>query len=172
MKTKFHIAVLLLAILIGTKTYSQNLYKTLYDVNSAMNTADKANSTLGNIKSLFKKKSKNVNQDSSTRSVTETPKPVADTVKQSISPALTEHVTTITVTGIDYTKLKQFQEIIDAYAIVKNSEKKYDASSSVIEVTHTGTTDDLLDLIMESGKNIITPANLQSSNDGKINIKL
>lgn len=172
MKTTSHIAILFIAILLGTKTYSQNLYKTLYDVNSALNTADKANSTIGNITGLFKKKTKNVNKDSTKKSEAEAPKPVADTAKQIISPALAERITIITVTGIDYSKLKQFQDIIEAYPIVKNAEKKFDTASSVIQVTHTGTTDDLLDLIMESGKNILTPANLQNSGDGKINIKL
>ncbi len=81
-------------------------------------------------------------------------------------------VTTVTVTGIDYAKLKQFNEAIQACGTVTETKMKFNSTASTIEVMHKESTDNLLKLMQQTGKDIFGDKNIEGIEDGKIALKL
>ncbi len=81
-------------------------------------------------------------------------------------------VTTVTITGIDYATLKKFNESIQACGTVTETKMKFNSTASTIEVMHKESTDNLLKLMGETGKDIFTDKNIEGIEDGKIALKL
>jgi hypothetical protein len=81
-------------------------------------------------------------------------------------------VTTVTITGIDYATLKKFNESIQACGTVSETKMKFNSTASTIEVTHKESTDNLLKLMGETGKDIFSDKNIEGIEDGKIALKL
>jgi hypothetical protein len=81
-------------------------------------------------------------------------------------------VTTVTITGIDYATLKKFNESIQACGTVSETKMKFNSTASTIEVTHRESTDNLLKLMGETGKDIFSDKNIEGIEDGKIALKL
>ena len=81
-------------------------------------------------------------------------------------------VTTVTVTGIDYATLKKFNESIQACGTVTETKMKFNSTASTIEVMHKESTDNLLKLMGETGKDIFSEKNIEGIEDGKIALKL
>jgi hypothetical protein len=81
-------------------------------------------------------------------------------------------VTTVTITGIDYATLKKFNESIQACGTVSETKMKFNSTASTIEVMHKESTDNLLKLMGETGKDIFSDKNIEGIEDGKIALKL
>ena len=81
-------------------------------------------------------------------------------------------MTTVTVTGIDYATLKKFNEAIQACGTVTETKMKFNSTASTIEVTHKESTDNLLKLMGETGKDIFSEKNIEGIEEGKIALKL
>lgn len=81
-------------------------------------------------------------------------------------------VTTVTITGIDYATLKKFNESIQACGTVTETKMKFNSTASTIEVMHKESTDNLLKLMGETGKDIFSDKNIEGIEDGKIALKL
>lgn len=80
--------------------------------------------------------------------------------------------TIVSIKGIEYTKLRNLEENIKACAGVQATAKKFNSASSTIEVMHTGSTDALLTLMLQTSEDIFTAANIETSEEGKIMLKL
>jgi len=80
--------------------------------------------------------------------------------------------TVITITGMDYDKLSALEQNIKACAIVKLTLKKFNTTQSTIEVTHTGTTDELLGLMLQTCKSNFKQSNITTTEDGIIALQL
>ncbi|MGY3213926.1 hypothetical protein [Mucilaginibacter sp. HD30] len=81
-------------------------------------------------------------------------------------------VTTVSITGIDYATLKKFNESIQACGTVTETKMKFNSTASTIEVTHKESTDNLLKLMGETGKDIFSEKNIEGIEEGKIALKL
>jgi hypothetical protein len=80
--------------------------------------------------------------------------------------------TIITIIGIDYEKLTALEQNIKACSTVKSTVKKFNTSQSTIEVTHTGTTDELLSLMLQTCKSNLKSSNITKTEDGAVALKL
>lgn len=80
--------------------------------------------------------------------------------------------TLVSVKGIDYDKLKTFEESIKACAGVQTTTKKFNTTVSTIEVQHTGSTDELFTLMKKTAKDICVKNNIEAVEEGKIMLKL
>ncbi len=88
-------------------------------------------------------------------------------------PAVTaDKKTIINITGMDFEKLTALEQNIKACAIVKSTVKKFNNPQSTIEVTHTGTTEELLNLMFQTCKNNFKKNNLTQQEEGLIALKL
>ena len=150
---------------------------TLQAKNSAANAAEAARGAKNaasdvkeTFRTFFPKKDKTAKPQKETDNVQETQAAAQKTA--SSVPITTDAKTLITVTNIDFAKLKSLQDNIKACAIVKATAMKYNTTSSTIEVTHSGTTDELLNLMLQTCKDIFDEKKLEGFEDGKINIKL
>ncbi len=79
-----------------------------------------------------------------------------------------ENKTIITITGMDFVKLTAFEQKIKTCGSVKSTNKKFSGAKSTITVVHTGTTDELLTMMLDHCKDNIKPDNLESSDEGTI----
>jgi hypothetical protein len=114
--------------------------------------AEKLQSTTEKFKGLFGKK----------KTKTETPAPaVAPEIKSTL----------LTVTNIDFATLKTLNENIRACSGVETSEIKY-GSPSTIKITHSGTTEALMKLVLEVSKDIFTDKNISDFEEGKVTVKI
>lgn len=96
------------------------------------------------------------------------PKPVVDTAK--VTNDL--KTTLVVIYGIDYAKLKSFNENIKACMGVESTEMKYSSTGSTIKVMHKGNTESLLKLMGETSKDIFSDKNITSFEEGNIALKL
>lgn len=119
-------------------------------VDKASNTADRASNTGGKVGSLFGKKNKK-----------NTAKATEDNNK-----------TVIKISGIDLTSLKKLDGIISGINGVTDTGMKYNAAVSTLTVVHTGSSEKLLEAIQPKAKSIFTDKNIESFDEGSIEIKM
>ena len=155
---KTSLLLLVGALLVGTTSFAQ-FNSTVGTVNAAAYSAANVNSAVSNtgsavkstantvkdIGSLFKKKEKSV-----------------EIGKEAV---VATNVIIITITGIDYTRLKLTEDNIKPIEGVKSTIKKFSTSGSIIEVTYTGKDDQLWDALPETIKELF---NLTDLGNGKI----
>jgi hypothetical protein len=137
-------------------------------VGSALGTAEQAAGAVNQLKGLFGGKKKKEAEAAAAAVAAAAANAVAAV------PALPAgmKITTVTVTGIDYATLKKFNESIQACGVVSETKMKFNSTASTIDVTHKETTDALLKLMSETGKDIFTDKNIEGIEEGKINLKL
>ena len=123
--------------------------KTIDDINQTKKTVDK-------LKDLFPKKAKH-----------DTSKTVAADTRKVVS-----NITVVTITGIEYAKLKTLNENIKACSGVQSTVLKYSSEMSTIEVTHLNNTATLLKLMGETSTDIFTEKDIDAVDEGKIGLKL
>lgn len=80
--------------------------------------------------------------------------------------------TVISITGIDYPKLKVLNENIRNCKGVQSSKMAFDVATSQIEVAHSGSTEDLIKIVGEISKDIFTEKNITGLSEGKVSLKL
>ncbi|WP_343607795.1 hypothetical protein [Chryseobacterium oranimense] len=119
-------------------------------VDRASNTADRASNTGSKVGSIFGKKNKK-----------NTAKATEDNNK-----------TVIKISGIDLTNLKKLDAVISAVNGVTDTNMKYNASGSTITVMHSGSSEKLLESIQPKAKSIFTDKNVESFDEGSIEIKM
>jgi hypothetical protein len=83
-----------------------------------------------------------------------------------------DNSTEITVKGLTFATLNKLNENIQACAGVQSTKMKFSGSKSTIEVTHSGTTANLLKQIEGKSKDVFTDENVSDFKEGKIYIKL
>lgn len=141
---------------------STNGQTTLDKIDNGLYKAGRVNDAGTKLKGLFKKKS-------------EKEKVAAPSVQQAPAEQTTSlsgsKMTILTVTGIDYAKLKSLNENIKACTGVQTTDMKY-GNPSTIRITHTGTTEDLMKLIGETSKDIFTDKNIEEFEEGKVTVKI
>ncbi len=137
-------------------------------VGSALGTAEQAAGAVNQLKGLFGGKKKKEAEAAAAAVAAAAANAVAAV------PALPAgmKITTVTVTGIDYATLKKFNESIQACGSVTETKMKFNSTASTIDVTHKESTDNLLKLMSETGKDIFTDKNIEGIEDGKIALKL
>ncbi len=134
-------------------------------VYNGVNTAERAQGTLNKVKGLFGKKKKQEPESSSAA--------VKDTIRTVKSEAVSGISTTyVSVAGIDFSTLKKLTENIQACSGVETAKMKYSSSLSSVEVIHTGKTEELFKLMLETSKDIFSEKNVESFEEGKISISL
>ncbi|WP_347216588.1 hypothetical protein [Chryseobacterium sp.] len=116
----------------------------------ASNTADRASTTGGKLGSIFGKKNKK-----NTTKINEN-----------------EIKTVIRISNIDLTRLKKLDGIISEVNGVTDTSMKYNASVSTITVMHSGSSEKLLENIQPKAKSIFTDQNIESFDEGSIEIKM
>lgn len=119
-------------------------------VDNASNTADRASKTGGKISSLFGKKNK----------------------QNKVTAKADENQTIIKISNIDLTNLKKLNAIIEGSEGVTSSSMKYNASLSTVTVKHSGNSEKLLESIQPKAKNIFTDKNVESFDEGTIEIRI
>ncbi|REC47246.1 hypothetical protein [Chryseobacterium pennipullorum] len=119
-------------------------------VDRASNTADRASNTGRKLSSLFGKKNKK--NTSKTNEI--------------------ETMTIIRISNIDLTSLKKIDGIISGTSGVTDTDMKYNANESIITVMHTGSSEMLLENIQPKAKSIFTDKNVESFDEGSIEIKI
>ncbi len=79
--------------------------------------------------------------------------------------------TSISITGLGFSSFNSFFTEVNTIASIKSTTKKFNSSStSVIDVVHYGTTDDLLSAILSNCKDVVSDKNVGSSEKGKISL--
>ena len=160
------ISMLVMAIAIGQVNGQNKVDNTIYKARKMSDQADQAKKAGAKIKSIFggkKDKEEKANKDTA-----------AAAPKTTDAPATTAGAgtTLISITGIDYPKLKTLNENIRNCKGVQSSKIVFDVATSQIEVAHSGTTEDLMKLVSATSKDIFTDKNITSSREGKITLKL
>lgn len=136
-------------------------------VDNTVSQVNKANETLGKLKGLLpKKKNKTAPADSSKINQAQQSK-VNDSAE--VSGLKT---TMIKITGIDYTTLKKLYTNVQACEGVIEAKMKFGAEASSIEIKHTGTTEEILNLIQLTSSDIFTDNNITALEEGSVSLKL
>jgi hypothetical protein len=79
--------------------------------------------------------------------------------------------TSISITGIGFSSFNSLSNELSNISSIKSTTKKFNSSgTSVIDVVHYGTTDDLLIAILSSCKDVVSDKNVGSSEKGKISL--
>ncbi|MFD2936409.1 hypothetical protein [Spirosoma flavum] len=160
MSTLFSIAF----SLIGANSIAQSalsqISSTVGNVNSAAYGASNVNAAVSNTGSAIKGTANTVKDISSLFKKKEKP---AETIKEVASNAII-----ITITNIDYPKLKLIEDTIKPIEGVKSTLKKFNANGSTIDVVYTGKDDQLWDALPEKFKEMFTLIDL---GNGKIAIE-
>jgi hypothetical protein len=142
----------------------------LNQVDNAGNTIDRAGNAIGKagktFKSLFGDK-KNKSKDKEATEVKD-----AKEVKKSADTASSAFNTTIRISGITFMKLKALQKNALDCECVTSSDMAFNAEASSLKIAHSGKTEDLLKLLLDKSKDIFTENQIQSFEEGKIEIKL
>ncbi len=117
-------------------------------VDNASNSATNASNTGGKILSLFSKKNKGekVEKDSGK--------------------------TVISISNIQLSALKNLNSTIENVDGVSGTKMKYDSEKSTISVVHTGSTEELLEVLQKKSKDVFADKNIKGFDDGEINITL
>ncbi|WP_261512907.1 hypothetical protein [Chryseobacterium paludis] len=153
MKKIVFMSFALLVLSISTakaQSFLDKIDRAVSKLDDASNTADKASKTGGKLSSLFGKKNKQ-----NTAKVAEDNK-----------------ITIVKISNIDLANLKKLNEIISTCKGVSDTSMKYNSSLSTITVTHSGSSEKLLESVQPNAKNIFTDKNIESFDDGIIEIKM
>jgi hypothetical protein len=79
--------------------------------------------------------------------------------------------TSISITGLGFSSFNSLFTEVNTISSIKSTTKKFNSSStSVIDVVHYGSTDDLLSAILSSCKDVVSDKNVGSSEKGKISL--
>ncbi|MFI5138817.1 MAG: hypothetical protein ACHQIM_13420 [Sphingobacteriales bacterium] len=79
--------------------------------------------------------------------------------------------TSISIKGLGFSGFNSFFTEINSIASIKSTNKRFTASgTSVIDVVHYGTTDDLLNAMLSNCKDVLSEKNIGSSEKGKISL--
>lgn len=138
-------------------------------VNSAVNTAEQAAGAVSKISGLFGSKKKK-EAEAAAAAVAAAATNAATAAATALPAGM--KMTTVTVTGIDYATLKKFNESIQACGTVTETKMKFNSTASTIDVMHKESTDNLLKLMSETGKDIFTDKDIEGIEEGKIALKL
>ncbi|EEI91139.1 hypothetical protein HMPREF0765_3165 [Sphingobacterium spiritivorum ATCC 33300] len=140
---------------LGTATvqaqgFLDKLDRALDKVTKASNSAEKAASAAGKVKnsgnSLLQKSNNEVTGDL--------------------------NKTTINIVGTDMATLRKLNAAIETCDIVTDAKLKYSSKKSSIEVSHNGSTDELLEAILKKETGIFTDKNIEDLKDGAIQVNL
>lgn len=123
-----------------------------YKAEKAANTADRTVKTGGKIKGMLSKNGEAKNSYADEKVV--------------------ENHTQIIILNGDLITAKKMNSVIESSKNVSSSQMKFDAGKSTFKVSHTGSTEKLLNNIQQKSKDIFTDKNIQVFEDGKIIIKL
>ena len=161
MISKLLLSLLLIALMPAVSVNAQ-VEKTIYDANRAIDNVTKGTEAINKIGSMFKKK--------------KTTKPGennADTLKKTIAAPAKDsgNKTIITIAGIEFQKLVLLETNIEACEGVTEAKKKFSATTSSIEVSHSNSTEELLALILLTCKDIFNESNIENYEEGKISIR-
>ena len=139
--------------------------KTIYDIQKTQDGLDRAKRLGTSLKGLIPKKKDKENKETLVKTDT--------VVKVSVNPPPTSAKTTVlTITGIDYSKLKTINENVRACAGVESANMKFDVESSTIRVSHAGTTESLMKLVFLTCKDILSEKNIVSFDEGAVRLKV
>lgn len=142
---------------------------TINSANAVLSQADKAGDLLKRAKGWLPKKKEK--KEDSKEDKKEDSKSVKD-VKKATDSTATAFNTTIKITGITFMKLKALQKNALDCECVTGSDMAFNAETSSLKVAHKGKTEDLLKLLLDKSKDIFTENQIQSFEEGKIEIKL
>ncbi|MGG5210166.1 hypothetical protein ACQWU4_14680 [Chryseobacterium sp. MIQD13] len=136
--------------MIKAQSFLDKIDRTIDKVDRASNTADRASGTGSKLGSLFGKKNK----------------------KNTAKASEDSNKTIIKISGIDLTNLKKLDGIISGVGGVTDTSMKYNAAVSTITVMHTGSSEKLLETVQPKAKSIFTDKNIESFDEGSIEIKM
>ena len=157
----------LLFIIITAQSQSGKIESTIYKADKKMEQVDQLQKAGSKLKGLFggkKDKESKAAKDSAA-----VPKTVDGTGVAANNMA---GKTVISITGIDYPKLKTLNENIRNCKGVQSSKMAFDVVASQIEVAHSGSTEDLMKLVSETSRDIFTDKNITGLSDGKVILRL
>lgn len=158
--------ILSLLLLIGFAVQAQlsKTEKTILEVNKTKKDVEGAVTLGKELGGLFKKKKKAEPEASKVDTL-------GSTKETAVKKQAGTSTTMLIVTGLDFTKLKALNENIKVCMGVQTTNMKYGQPSS-IEISHAGTTEDVMKLITEISKDIFTDKNITGFEEGKVSIKL
>lgn len=143
-------------------TGAYKVYNGASSVNNANNAVNNAAGTVANTKETVKNVKKVLTgvfggkKDKATQ-----PETKKDTVTAKVLPPATVNNISFSITGIDYSKLKQVEDSVKTLLGVKNTAKKFNAvEASTIEVQYAGQPDELWDALPENLKSMFNLKNI------------
>lgn len=154
------LAVLGLAVLTLAVNAQTKIDNTILSAQKIANSAGQAGATFNKLKGLLGGNKK----DKKAKDTVAAPK-LSDVVPSAVK-------TIISISGIEYKNLQTLNENIRNCKGVQSSKMAFDIAGSQIEVTHSGTTEDLMKLVCETSKDIFTDKNIASLGEGKVALKL
>lgn len=83
-----------------------------------------------------------------------------------------EMQTIIQISGIGLSGLKKLNESIQTCKSVSETSMKYNSTASLITVAHTGSTEDLFDLLSKSSQEVFNDKNIDELEKGTIAVNL
>ncbi len=162
-----HISITAFVLLfcVVSATSQNKVDNTINKANNVLSQADRAEALLNRAKGLLpKKKDKKEDEKEVSKATTE--------VKKTTDLTATAFNTTIKVVGITFMKLKALQKNALDCECVTDSDMAFNAETSSLKIAHSGKTEDLLKLLLDKSKDIFTENQIQSFEEGKIEIKL
>lgn len=147
---------------------AKDVNSTVNSVNGAVGTAEQAAGAVNQLKGLFGSKKKKEAEAAAAAAAAV----AAGANGAAIALPAGMKLTIVTVSGIDYATLKKFNESIQACGNVSETKVKFNSTASTIDVVHKESTDNLLKLMQETGKDIFTDKNIEGIEEGKITLKL